>query len=118
MATRFLKILSNGSKIIEISSNGNKIFKNLVKWQQDDFLFSFFIVKYEREDGLDDSAGVKGQCSVFLKNGYELNGYWRNGKRHGNGLICGQPLESKGVKVIWGKYVGKCTNICFVFVFF
>ena len=36
MATRFLKISSNGNKIKrEISSNGNKIFKNLVKWQQD-----------------------------------------------------------------------------------
>ena len=74
------------------------------------------VVKYEREDGLDDSVGVKGQCSVFLKNGYELNGQWRNGKRHGNGLICGQPLEAKGVKVIWGKYVGKCTNFSFIFV--
>ena len=68
------------------------------------------VVKYEREDGLDENAGLKGDCSVFLKNGYELNGSWRNGKRHGRGLICGPPLEAKGIKVIWGKYVGNCNN--------
>ena len=65
------------------------------------------VVRYEREDGLDDNAGVKGDCSVFLKCGYELNGTWRKGKRHGAGLICGPPLEAKGIKVIWGKYVGE-----------
>ena len=65
------------------------------------------VVKYEREDGLDSNAGVKGDCSVFLENGYELNGTWRKKRRHGNGLICGPPLEAKGIKVIWGKYVGK-----------
>ena len=68
------------------------------------------VVKYEREDGLDDNAGLTGDCSVFLENGYELNGSWRNGKRHGRGLICGPPLEAKGIKVIWGKYVGNCNN--------
>ena len=65
------------------------------------------VVRYEREDDLDDNAGVKGDCSVFLKCGYELNGSWRKGKRHGAGLICGPALEAKGIKVIWGKYVGK-----------
>jgi len=64
------------------------------------------VVRYEREDGLDENAGLKGDCSVFLKCGYELNGSWRKGKRHGAGLICGPPLEAKGIKVIWGKYVG------------
>ena len=64
------------------------------------------VVKYEREDGLDSNAGVKGDCSIFLENGYELNGSWRKNRRHGTGLICGPPLEAKGIKVIWGKYVG------------
>ena len=64
------------------------------------------VVKYEREDGLDANAGVKGNCSIFLENGYELNGSWRKKRRHGTGLICGPPLEAKGIKVIWGKYVG------------
>ena len=64
------------------------------------------VVKYEREDGLDSNAGVKGDCSIFLENGYELNGSWRKKRRHGTGLICGPPLEAKGIKVIWGKYVG------------
>ena len=54
------------------------------------------VTKYEREDGLDENAGLKGNCSVFLQNGYELNGKWRNGKREGPGLICGQSLEEKG----------------------
>ena len=44
------------------------------------------VVRYEREDDLDDNAGVKGDCSVFLKCGYELNGSWRKGKRHGGSL--------------------------------
>ena len=64
------------------------------------------VVKYEREDGLDSNAGVKGDCSIFLQDGYELNGSWRKKRRHGTGLICGPPLEAKGIKVIWGKYVG------------
>jgi len=64
------------------------------------------VAKYEREDGLDSNAGVKGDCSIFLENGYELNGSWRKKRRHGAGLICGPPLEAKGIKVIWGKYVG------------
>merc|ERR1712223_329787 len=64
------------------------------------------VVRYEREDALAGNAGVKGDCSVFLKCGYELNGSWRKGKRHGAGLICGPALEAKGIKVIWGKYVG------------
>merc|ERR1712012_465336 len=68
------------------------------------------VVRYEREDGLDTNAGVKGDCSVFLKNGYELNGSWRKGKRQGCGLICGPPLEEKGIKVIWGKYTGGYLN--------
>merc|ERR1712110_1143822 len=70
------------------------------------FAYESEVVKYEREDGLDSNAGVKGNCSIFLENGYELNGSWRKKRRHGTGLICGPPLEAKGIKVIWGKYVG------------
>ena len=72
------------------------------------------VVKYEREDGLDANAGLTGDCSVFLENGYELNGSWRNGKRHGRGLICGPPLEAKGIKVIWGKYSGRLIQCDFI----
>ena len=35
MSTRFFIISSNGSMIFKMSSIGNKTFKNLVKWQQD-----------------------------------------------------------------------------------
>lgn len=62
------------------------------------------VVKYEREDGLDANAGLKGHCSAFLQSGFELNGKWRNGKREGPGLICGPALEKRGIQIIWGKY--------------
>ena len=48
----------------------------------------------------------KGDCLVTLKNGYEISGRWRKGRREGPGLICGPALEAKGIKVIWGKYKG------------
>ena len=69
------------------------------------------IAHIEREDGEDDSVGLKrGDCLVTLKNGYEISGKWRKGRREGPGLICGPALEAKGIKVIWGKY--KCGRLC------
>lgn len=64
------------------------------------------VVKYEREDGLDANAGLKGICSAFLQNGLELNGRWCHGHREGPGLICGPALEAKGIRAIWGRYKG------------
>ena len=63
------------------------------------------IVHIEREDGEDDSVGLKkGHCLVKLKSGFEISGQWRKGKREGPGLICGPALEERGIKVIWGRY--------------
>ena len=59
----------------------------------------------EREDGEDESVGLKkGYSSVKLKSGFELSGQWRKGKREGPGLICGPALEDRGLKAIWGRY--------------
>ena len=59
----------------------------------------------EREDGEDESVGLKkGYSSVKLKSGFELSGQWRKGKREGPGLICGPALEERGIKAIWGRY--------------
>jgi hypothetical protein len=68
------------------------------------------VEKYSREDGQDDSVGLKGYCSAYLRTGYQLSGCWKSGQRQGKGLTCGQALENIGVKCIWGKYQGGVLN--------
>ncbi len=62
------------------------------------------VERYEREDGAAPGVGLRGYCTAYIKEGYELSGRWKNGKRMGRGLIAGRALEANGIQVIWGTY--------------
>ena len=62
------------------------------------------IDRYERDDGQDIEVGLRGYCTAFTKDGYELSGHWKKGKRLHRGLIAGPALEAQGIKAIWGNY--------------
>ena len=56
-------------------------------------------------EGKTDKRGAPfGKCSVTLRNGDELFGSWREGRREGLGNTSGPSLEARGIKIIQGYY--------------
>lgn len=48
---------------------------------------------------------INGNCQVTMRNGDELHGNWRRGKREGLGGISGSRLEKMNIHMITGTYV-------------
>ena len=60
-------------------------------------------------EGKTDKRGAPfGKCSVTLRNGDELFGSWREGRREGLGNTSGPSLEARGINIIQGYYSRGC----------
>ena len=56
-------------------------------------------------EGKTDKSGQPfGKCLVTLRNGDELVGSWREGKRGGLGNTSGPSLEARGIRILQGYY--------------